>query len=151
MENPERNENTRPPDLHTGFSRGRSGGLVFSFLSGFSTVYCDPHSKRRIFRFGKFSSMISSNIVFIPFSLSSPSKITIMCHLRCVIISTMSCILLSFVFNLLFCLLSWLVDFHYSIFQITYSSRSIFLNVMFCWFWWSSGCWQFDLWLLSLF
>ena len=31
------------PDLHIGFSRGRSGGLVFPFLSEFSTVYCDPH------------------------------------------------------------------------------------------------------------
>ena len=30
-------------DLHTGFSRGRSGGLVFPSLSEFSTVYCDPH------------------------------------------------------------------------------------------------------------
>ena len=30
-------------DLHTDFSRGRSGGLVFSSLSEFSTVYCDPH------------------------------------------------------------------------------------------------------------
>ena len=30
-------------DLYTGFSRGRSGGLVFSSLSEFSTVYCDPH------------------------------------------------------------------------------------------------------------
>ena len=33
------------PDLHTGFSRGRSGGLVFPSLSEFSTVYCDPHIK----------------------------------------------------------------------------------------------------------
>ena len=33
------------PDLHKGFSRGRSGGLVFSSLSEFSTVYCDPHSQ----------------------------------------------------------------------------------------------------------
>ena len=32
-----------PPDLQTDFSRGRSGGLVFSSLSEFSTVYCDPH------------------------------------------------------------------------------------------------------------
>ena len=32
-----------PPDLHTGFSRGRSGGLVFPSLEEFSTVYCDPH------------------------------------------------------------------------------------------------------------
>ena len=29
------------PDLHTDFSRGRSGGLVFPSLSEFSTVYCD--------------------------------------------------------------------------------------------------------------
>ena len=31
------------PDLHTGFSRGRSGDLVFPSLSEFSTVYCNPH------------------------------------------------------------------------------------------------------------
>ena len=31
------------PDLYIGFSRGRSGGLVFPSLSEFSTVYCDPH------------------------------------------------------------------------------------------------------------
>ena len=30
------------PDLHTGFSRGSSGGLVFPSLSEFSTVSCDP-------------------------------------------------------------------------------------------------------------
>ena len=29
--------------LHIGFSRGRSGGLVFPPLLEFSTVYCDPH------------------------------------------------------------------------------------------------------------
>src|SRR5574341_1514981 len=34
------------PDLHLGFSRGRSGGMVFPSLSEFSTVYCDPHSQR---------------------------------------------------------------------------------------------------------
>ena len=34
------------PDLHTGFSRGRSGGLVFPSVSEFPTVYCDPHSQR---------------------------------------------------------------------------------------------------------
>jgi len=33
------------PDLHIGFSRGRSGGLVFPSLSELSTVYCDPHSE----------------------------------------------------------------------------------------------------------
>ena len=31
------------PDLHTGFSRGRSGGLVFPSLSEFSRVYCGLH------------------------------------------------------------------------------------------------------------
>ena len=29
--------------MHTDFSRDRSGGLVFPYLSEFSTVYCDPH------------------------------------------------------------------------------------------------------------
>ena len=29
-----------------GFSRGRSGGLVFPSLSEFSTVYCDLHSQK---------------------------------------------------------------------------------------------------------
>ena len=33
------------PDLHIGFSRGRSDGLIFPSLSEFSTVYCDPHVK----------------------------------------------------------------------------------------------------------
>ena len=33
------------PDLHIGFSRGRSGVLVFPSLSEFSTVCCDPHIK----------------------------------------------------------------------------------------------------------
>ena len=33
------------PDLHIGFSRGRSGGLVFPSLEEFSTVCCDPHGK----------------------------------------------------------------------------------------------------------
>ena len=33
------------PDLHTDFSRDRSGGLIFPSLSEFSTVYCDPHSQ----------------------------------------------------------------------------------------------------------
>ena len=31
------------PDLHTDFSRGRSGGLVFPSLDEFSPVCCDPH------------------------------------------------------------------------------------------------------------
>ena len=33
-------------DLHIGFSRGRSGGLVFPSLSEFSTVCCDTHRQR---------------------------------------------------------------------------------------------------------
>ena len=32
-------------DLHTGFSRGRSGGLVFPSLSEYSMVCCVPHSQ----------------------------------------------------------------------------------------------------------
>ena len=34
------------PNVHIGFSRGRSGGLVFLSPSEFFTVYCDPHSRR---------------------------------------------------------------------------------------------------------
>ena len=34
------------PELHIGFSRGRSDGLVFPSLPEFSTVYFDPHSQR---------------------------------------------------------------------------------------------------------
>ena len=30
-------------DLHTGFSKGRSGGLVLPSLEECSTVYSDPH------------------------------------------------------------------------------------------------------------
>ena len=33
------------PDLHTDFSGGRSGCLVFPSLEEFSTVCCDPHSQ----------------------------------------------------------------------------------------------------------
>ena len=33
-------------DLHTDFSGGRSGGLVFLSLEEFSTICCDPHSQR---------------------------------------------------------------------------------------------------------
>ena len=29
--------------MHIGFSRGRSGSLVFLSLEEFSTAYCDPH------------------------------------------------------------------------------------------------------------
>jgi len=32
--------------MHTGFSGGWSGGLVFPSLEEFSTVCCDPHSQR---------------------------------------------------------------------------------------------------------
>ena len=34
------------PSLHSDFSRGRLGGLVFPSLSEFSTVSCDTHSQR---------------------------------------------------------------------------------------------------------
>ena len=52
------------------------------------------------FRFGKFSVIISSNTLLIPFSLSSPSGIPIMPRLTCFILSNRSLILLSFGFHL---------------------------------------------------
>ena len=70
------------PDLHIGFSRGRSGGLVFLSLSEFSTVYCDPHkgfgivNKAEIDVFPELSWIVSGLkfILFLSFSLSlSPS------------------------------------------------------------------------------
>ena len=33
-------------DLHTDFSGGRSGGLIFPSLEEFSTVYCDLYGQR---------------------------------------------------------------------------------------------------------
>ena len=47
------------PDLHTGFSRGRSGGLVFPSLSECSAVYCDPHSQRLWHTYDLFLQYIS--------------------------------------------------------------------------------------------
>ena len=32
--------------MHTDFSWGRSGGLIFPSLEEFSTVYCDPHKHK---------------------------------------------------------------------------------------------------------
>ena len=69
------------PDLHVGFSRGRSGGLVFPSLSEFSTLYCDLHSQR-------------------------------LWHSQ---------------------------------------SRNRCFSGTLLLFWWSRGCWQFDLWFLCLF
>ena len=66
-------------------------------------------------RFGKFSPIISSNIFSVPFSLSSPSGT----RWACFILSRRSHMLLSYFFHLSFCLLFWLSDFHYSVFQIT--------------------------------
>ena len=50
------------PDLHTDFSRGRLGGLVFPSFSEFFTVDCDPHvkgfgivNKAKIYAFLKLS------------------------------------------------------------------------------------------------
>ena len=68
-----------------------------------------------LFRFGKFSAIISSNTFSIPFSLSSPSGSPIMCRLARFILSHRSCLSLLF-FGLSFCLLFWLGDVHYSVF-----------------------------------
>ena len=51
------------PDLHTDFSRGRSGGLVFPSLEEFSTVYCDPHSQRLWHSLALIRSKNSSSLV----------------------------------------------------------------------------------------
>ena len=37
-------------DLHTDFSGGRSGGMVFPSLEEFSIVCCDPHSRRSVYK-----------------------------------------------------------------------------------------------------
>ena len=36
------------PDLHTDFSRGRLGGLIFPSLEEFSTVCCDPQQSKAL-------------------------------------------------------------------------------------------------------
>ena len=70
------------------------------------------------FRFGKFTAIIYSNIFSIPFSFSSPSGIPIMHRLARFILSHRSHIAF-ILFDLVFCLLTWLGDFHYSVFHIT--------------------------------
>ena len=55
------------PDLHTNFSRGRSGGLVFPSLSEFSTVYCDPHSQIVLIKTTK-DNILPKQMVIDPFS-----------------------------------------------------------------------------------
>ena len=57
------------PDLHIGFSRGRSGGLVFPSRSEFSTVYCNPHSQR----FMSTESVMPSNHFILSHPLLLPS------------------------------------------------------------------------------
>ena len=73
------------------------------------------------FQFGKFLDTISSNIFLIPFSFSSPSGILTIHSLACFMLSHRSLLLPSCFFNLVFCLLSWLGDFRYSIFHVTNS------------------------------
>ena len=80
------------PDLHTGFSRGRSGGLVFPSLSEFSTVYCDPHSQRLCHKVSccccKVMSVVSNSVwphrwqpTRLPRPWDSPGKNTgVSCH-----------------------------------------------------------------------
>jgi len=84
------------------------------------------------FRFGKFSAIISSNIFSIPLSFSFPSGIPIMRILARFILSHRSLILLSCFFHLVFCLLSWLGDFHYFIFHITNSFLCIIHSALYC-------------------
>ena len=52
------------PDLHTGFSRGRSGGLLLPSLSEFSTVYCDPHRGFGIFSKAEIDGFLELSCFF---------------------------------------------------------------------------------------
>ena len=52
------------PDLHTGFSRGRSGGLVFSSLPEFSAVYCDPVKSFGIINKAEIDVLLELSCVF---------------------------------------------------------------------------------------
>ena len=81
------------------------GFILFGTLCAFCTLI--PVS---FFRFGKFLAIISSNTFSIPFFLSSPSGIHIMCRLSSFISSHRSCILLSFLFHLSFCCSDWMIS-----------------------------------------
>ena len=70
------------PDLYTGFSRGRSGGLVFPSLSEFPTVYCDPHSQRLWHR---YLQLLCLPLGLIPSLIISASSNC--CFLTCIQIS----------------------------------------------------------------
>ena len=83
------------------------------------------------FRFGKFSAIISSNMFTMPFSFSSPSGIPIMHRLAHFILSHRSLVLLSCFFNLVFCMLSWLGDFHYFILYVTNSFLCIIFSAFY--------------------
>ena len=52
------------PDLHIGFSGGRSGGLVFPSLSEFSTVYCDPHKGFGIVNIAEIDAFLELSCFF---------------------------------------------------------------------------------------
>uniref|UniRef100_A0A8W4FBA7 Secreted protein n=1 Tax=Sus scrofa TaxID=9823 RepID=A0A8W4FBA7_PIG len=83
------------------------------------------------FRFGKFPAIISSNIFSIPLSFSTPSGIPIMRRLARFILSHRSHIAFQF-FDSVFCLLTRLSDFHYSIFHITDSFFCIIHSGFYC-------------------
>ena len=78
---------TVAPDLHTDFSRGRSGGLVLPSFSEFSTVCCDPHSLLLSQTLKRFTKKI----------MLSPFFWKVIFHEECVIYISMQCLfLLSF-------------------------------------------------------
>ena len=51
-------------DLHTDFSGGRSGGLVFPSLEEFSTVHCDPHKDFGIVNKAKVDAFLEFSFFF---------------------------------------------------------------------------------------
>ena len=75
-------------DLHTDFSRGRSGGLVFPSLSELSTVYCDTECLYKPSRLEHLASKSNRGKKrFWPFFLS-PLNLTWPCISECLISET---------------------------------------------------------------
>ena len=81
------------PDLHTGFSGGRSGDLVFPSLSEFSTVDCDPHKGFGIVNKAEINVFLELSCFFhdpadvgkLIFGSSAFSKTSLNIHGSCVV------------------------------------------------------------------
>ena len=78
------------PDLHIGFSRGRSGGLAFPSFSEFSTVYCEQAS---LVRFSLSSCPNCYNVlalqniftIYLPVKTTTPVYTDIICFTHLIV------------------------------------------------------------------